>query len=129
MKPYSMTSVEGGLSVDAFPDAVKVLKLAGPLARRLSDLTLHRHDLEFADRCLEEINKAPAEPPTVREALWRCAVVHYAKCFGHSAARFQLSREKVYKGEPPESKLVFDYFRDLRNKHVVHDENSCAQAV
>jgi len=44
-------------------------------------------------------------------------------------ARFQLSREKIYKNEPPQAKLVFDYFQNLRNKHVVHDENAYSQSI
>ncbi len=129
MEHYSVTRVEGGLHVEGFPDAVRLIKLDDPKARRVSDLLLHRYDLEFADACLEEINKAPVDPPIMREALWRSAIVHFAKCFGSSAARFQLSREKIYKGEPPEAKQVFEYFQHLRDKHVVHDENSYSQSI
>lgn len=129
MEQYSVTRVERGLHVDGFPDAVKLIQLEDPKARRISDLLLHRHDLEFADQCLEEINRAPSDLPTVREALWRCAIVHFAKCFGNSRARFQLSRDKIYKWEPPEAKLAFDYFQNLRDKHVVHDENSYSQSL
>ena len=115
MENYPVARTKGGLRVDGFPDAVKLIKLDDPKARRISELLLHRHHLEFADRCLEAISKAPVDSPTVREALWRCAIVHFAKCFGSSAARFQLSREKIYKNEPPEAKHVFEYFQSLRD--------------
>lgn len=85
--------------------------------------------MEFSDACLDAINTAPEDPPIVREALWRCAIVYFAKCFGNSAARFQLSREKIYKGEPPEAKQAFEYFPHLRDKHIGHDENAYAQSI
>jgi hypothetical protein len=129
MEQYSVTHVEGGLHVEGFPDAVKLIKLDDPKAHRISDLVLHRHDLEFADACLEAINRVPIDPPTVREALWRCARVHFAKCFGNSAARFQLSHKKIYRNEPPEARRVFEHFQHLRDKHVVHDENSYSQSI
>lgn len=129
MEQYPVTQVEGCLHIEGIPDAVKLIKLDGPKARRVSELLLHRHDLEFADACLEAINTVPVHPPTIREALWRNAVVHFAKCFGNSAARFQLSREKIYKNEPQEALQAFEYFQHLRDKHVVHDENSYSQSI
>jgi hypothetical protein len=94
----------------------------------LADLSLHKTDLEFADACLDAINHAPENPDITREALWRSAIVHFLKCFGNSA-RFQLVPEKMYKGEPPEALMAFEYFKGLRNKHLIHDENSYAQSI
>ena len=31
--------------------------------------------------------------------------------------------------EVSEAKIVFNYFKDLRNKHIIHDENSYAQSI
>lgn len=129
MEYYPIKHVDGNLHVEGFPDAVKLIKLDDPKAQRIADLLLHRHDLEFANSCLEAINTVPVDPPAVREALWRCAIIHFAKCFGNSAARFQLSCEKIYRGEPSEAKQAFQYFQHLRDKHVVHDENSYAQSI
>lgn len=129
MEHYPVTRVDEGLHIEGFPDAVKLIALNDSKAHRIADLLLHRHDLEFADACLEAINTVPADPPTVREALWRCAVVHCSKCFGSSAARFQLSRKKIYKDEPPEAREVFEYFQHLRDKHIIHDENAYAQSI
>lgn len=64
----------------------------------------------------------------MREALWRSAIVHFLKCFGNGV-RFQLAPQKLYEGEPPEALLAFNYFKCLRNKHLVHDENSYAQSI
>jgi hypothetical protein len=78
---------------------------------------------------LVAINQTPQEASTVRSALWRSAVIHFIKCFGESRARFQLSAERIFAGRPPEAMVAFQFFRDLRNKHLVHDENSYAQSI
>lgn len=128
MEYFSISKIESGLRIEGFPDAVKVVKISGQEAKRLADLSLHKADLEFADACLEAINQTAENPAVVREALWRSAIVHFMKCFG-SGARFQLSAARIYKGEPSEALMAFEYFKDLRNKHFVHDENSYAQSI
>jgi hypothetical protein len=119
----------GTLAVHEYPDAAKIVRLSGPKAKRLADLSLHRGDIEFARDCLLRINELAPDPPILREALWRSAIVPFFKCFGDSAARFQLSAQKVLKSEGPVALEVFDYFRKLRDKHLVHDENSYLQGV
>lgn len=128
MESFEISKTETGLHVEGFPDAVKLIAINGREAKRLSDLSLHKTDLEFADDALNAINLAPEYPNVIREALWRSAVVHYLKCFGNGA-RFQLAPEKVYRGEPLEARMAFEYFKSLRNKHLVHDENSYAQSI
>jgi hypothetical protein len=127
MERLQILKTDSGLHLEGFPDAVKVIRVDCPRAKRLADLALHKSDLEFAAMCLEAINQASEEPPVLRQALWRAAIVHFMKCFGDSA-RFQLSEKKIYKGNPT-ALTVFAYFKDLRNKHFVHDENSYAQSV
>ncbi|WP_025915973.1 hypothetical protein [Herminiimonas sp. CN] len=129
MEHFELSQQESGLHIEGFPDAVKVIAIEGPRSKRLADLALHRDDLEFADSCLDTINLSPEEPFVIREALWRSAIVHFMKCFGDSKARFQLSSEKILKGVPPEASMAFEYFKHLRNKHFVHDENSYAQSL
>lgn len=129
MDHFNVSQHESSLHIEGFPDAVKVIALEGPRAKRLADLALHKNDLEFADSCLDAINLAPEEPSVFREALWRSAIVHFMKCFGDSGARFQLLATKVLKGAPPEAFMAFEYFKQLRNKHFVHDENSYAQSL
>jgi len=127
MERLSVTKTDSGFCIQGFPDAVKVIRINGPEGKRLSDLALHRADLEFAAACLEAINHVPDEPSVLREALWRGAIIHFMKCFG-SSLRFQLSAKKVYKGNSM-ALNAFSYFDNLRNKHVVHDENAYAQSI
>jgi hypothetical protein len=49
------------------------------------------------------------------------------KCFG-DGARFQLAAERIYKKESSVALDNYKYFKALRNKHFIHDENSYAQA-
>ena len=84
MENLDLSQRDSSLHIEGFPDAVKILDIEGPLAKRLADLALHRSDLEFADGCLDAINLAPEEPYVIREALWRSAIVHFMKCSGDS---------------------------------------------
>lgn len=127
MEHFSLSEVDGRLLIEGFPDAVAVVALSGPKARRIADLALHKTDLEFANGCLDAINVVPEDPYEIQEALWRSAITHFIKCFG-DGARFQLVATKIYRMDPPEALQAFSYFKALRNKHFVHDENSFAQA-
>jgi hypothetical protein len=128
MEPY-LTREGESLALHGLPDTVKIIALEGALARHLADLTLHQTDLHFADDCLDAINFAPADLPIIREGLWRSAIVHVMKCFGSSASRSSLPEKKILKGHSPEAAIVFDYFKNLRHKFIVHDENAWSQAI
>lgn len=128
MEHFEITKTNEGFHIEGFPEAVKVLGIKGPKARRLANLTLHKSDLEFSLSCLDGINLVPEEPYVLRESLWRSAVVHFAKCFGSSKSRFSLDPKTVYRGDEGAIE-PFEYFRSLRNKHLVHDENSYSQAL
>lgn len=128
MEHLKVSQTDTGVHLEGFPDAIKVIKIDGPLAKRLSDLALHKADLEFADSCLDSINQVPPEPFSIREGLWRSAIIHFIKCFG-DGVRFQLAPRAIYKQEPPISLEAFNYFKDLRNKYFVHDENAYSQCI
>ena len=66
---------------------VKVIRIKGPEARKLSDHALHKADLDFALECLHQINGMPEIGHVLRQALWRSAVVHFMKCFGGSESK------------------------------------------
>lgn len=126
---FPIHQTEKGLHIEGFPDAEKLVKLDGQLAKRLSDLHLHGEDLNFAKNCLAGINQLPKEPLELRESLWRSAIIFYCKCFGNHKARFNLQFSQIYKAEPKEAKEAYQYFKDIRDKHLIHDENSYAQSI
>lgn len=123
-------SQEGfSFQIEGYPDAVKVVRINGPKAKRLADLTLHRDDLDFAESCLNSMAVSPEDPIIIKEALWRMAVITFIKCFGNSASRSRLLSKKIYNSDPPEAFAAFKYFLSLRNKHFIHDENSYSQCT
>jgi hypothetical protein len=128
MKRFSVTATAQGFQIEGFPEAVKFLRVTGPKGQRLADLALHRADLDFAFECLTELNTTPEQSRVLRQALWRSAIVHFVKCFGQSESRFSLNPDKVYR-EYTAAKEPYRYFESLRNKHLVHDENSYAQCL
>lgn len=117
-----------GLHIDGIPDAVHLVRLDGPEAKYISDLALHRSDLEFAAECLAEINRQRPEALFPREALLRCAIVQFGKCFGRSASRSRLDFDVIY-GADKEGLEIYEYFKSLRDKNIVHDENPLSRAI
>jgi hypothetical protein len=128
MEYFSISKTSQGFHVEGFPDAVKVLRIRGPKAQRLADLALHKEDLDFTIECLEAINTTPDKPYLLRQVLWQAAIVHYMKCFGQSESRFSLNPKAVYKGDAGAFE-PYKYFDSLRNKNLVHDENSFTQCL
>lgn len=116
-----------GFHLEGFPDAVAYIRVTSQDGELASSLMLHRNDLELALACLEEINKSDGD--TLREALWRTAVAQFFKCFQKSEARRKLDAPDVYGAEPPIALEVFDFFKNLRDKHLLHDENLFAECV
>ena len=112
--------------INGIPDAHVVIGLEDRRSQRIAHLQLHRTDLEFANECLDAITEVPDEPEILQEALWRCAIMHYFKCFGDSAARSRLNPDKVLKSDAM-GKTIFQFMLNLRNKHFLHDENAYAQ--
>ena len=47
------------------------------------------------------------------------------KCFGNSNARSSLKRDVIYTDAAQRD--TFNYWRNLRNKKIVHDENDVTQ--
>lgn len=84
MRDIEITKTSDGFQIEGYPDAVKVIELVGPKARRLSDLALHKIDLDFASECLDQINDTTGNCSLLKQALWRSAIVHFMKCFGNN---------------------------------------------
>ncbi len=128
MEPINTTFTDSSFHIAGFPDAVKAIKITGPLAKRLADLALHATDLGVSLECLEAMNQTVVESHASRNALWELAIIRFMKCFGNSKSRSSLSAIKIYASEK-NALVAFKYFDDLRNKHLIHDENSFAQCI
>jgi hypothetical protein len=68
----------------------------------------------------------PDAPDILRWALRHAALVATYKCFGGSRGRASLKRDDIY--DEGDQRDTFDYFKNLRDKHIVHDDNDHAQA-
>lgn len=60
------------------------------------------------------------------EALFVAALSVYYKCFQNSGARIALN-EAAFKHFSPQFSDEYDRFKNWRNKHYIHDENSMIQ--
>jgi hypothetical protein len=128
MEYYQINKTGKALHIEGFPNAAKLIQIRGRKAKRLADLSLHTNDLEFAVESLETIKAVGDEPKIIRQVLWYSAIVHFFKCFGDNSARFQLSAKNIYGGDIQKHD-VFKYFKSLRNKFLIHNENSYAQCI
>lgn len=125
MEPLRLSPQDGQLHIEGYPNAEKVVAIDGPKAQRLAHLSLHRNDLERARSYLEAIKETSS--PILRQSAWLAAIVLFMKCFQHSIRRGQLDPKKVF-GDNVPALAAFEYFKALRNKHIVHDENDYTQA-
>lgn len=89
---------------------------------------LHWWDLNEAKQSLESMS--PNNSDVVNRALAQNSIVIFYKCFGKSEFRDNsLKRNKILAKHPPEAKKVFDFYKDLRDKFIVHDESRLSQVL
>lgn len=125
-KYLDISQRDSQLHIEGYPDAVALKRIDTPVARQLQATTLHLSDLLFCEAALKELNQLVSRHGVTPEALWVAAIARYFKCFGNSGARAQLSAKKILKSHPG-AEVVFIYFKDLRDKHLIHDESALTQ--
>lgn len=127
MKRYPIRVVGNTFQIDGFDDASKLVAVSGltpELERTLADYTLHLADLRSARACIDHLCRPETTEPVIRDALWQSAIMHYTKCFDQSAKVRTMKlavSDYLPEGLPRE---IHEYFRHMRNKHLVHDENA-----
>lgn len=96
--------------------------------KQLKDMLLHWWDLNEAKQSLESMSSNNSD--AVNRALAQNSIVVFYKCFGKSEFRDNsLRRNKILANYPPEAKKVFDYYKELRDKFIVHDESRLSQVL
>jgi len=120
-------SVPIAVAINGFPDAVQVVEIKSRGAARARDLALHLSDLTFCKGALDQIPANPNVVDITHLSLWRCAIYQFYKCFQHSESRANLDSGKVLIGASVEVRENFKFYKNLRNKHLIHDENSNSQ--
>ncbi|WP_405183572.1 hypothetical protein OG225_41725 (plasmid) [Nocardia sp. NBC_01377] len=117
----------GQLVIDGYDSAVAVVDLHGYGGRdrkvaHLGDLAKHHIDLAFVVEATERLLRFPGDPTVVRTALWRSAIVTFARCFDtkSNARQLDLEAAKVYQAGLP--RQLQKYMQDLRDKDIAHDD-------
>jgi hypothetical protein len=123
--PTGFTLRDGVMHIEGYPDAEVVSKLSTKIGKRIADLRLHQSDLRFCERILQIYGNMilVGSPSDVAHALWIAILVKFYSCFGASEARMSLNAKKVYAGRD-DAMVVFHFYKNIRNKHIVHDENN-----
>jgi hypothetical protein len=110
-------------------DDGRAAHLWGPIAARVASLSLHHFDISFCERVLKEHHpKFVKKYSDLSLALWIAVLTKFMSCFRDSKARPRLDPKKVF-GANSVSLQQFELLMALRNKHVVHDENSHYEAA
>ena len=104
----------------------KLLQLSGPKARTLEEFSLHGHDLTASLQLLDALN-SKALSNEVRKGLWHHAITIFYKCFKHSDARRRLWPQVVF-AKRPDLMPAYNFFLNLRDRHIVHDDNPYIKA-
>lgn len=128
VKPLHFTVSDGQIHIDDYPNTVALKCIDTPPARQLQAITLHQFDLSFCHEVLAEIARLDrVKDVLIVEGLWVSVIARYFKCFGSNKSRSQLSAKKILKSHPG-AEAIFSYFQNLRDKHIIHDENPFTQA-
>lgn len=128
VKQLDFTVTEGRFHIEGYPDAIALKRIDTPIARQLQSLILNAHDLEFCRDALAEIGRLSHDENRLAvDGMWVAVIARYFKCFGRNKSRSQLSAKKILRSHTG-AETVFTYFQALRDKHIIHDENSLSQA-
>jgi hypothetical protein len=126
----NMQMVESGQTSGTLLDGqVAMYPVHHESARRWVDLSLHLSDLEVTLGWLELLIHKHTQRTPEADALWTAALTMFFKCFKRSESRNKLDAAVVLANEPEEGRAQFDVLQALRDKTVVHDENSYTQGV
>jgi len=101
---------------------VKSVEITGINASKLFELALSFDDLEVAWYAIAKAEEIGESDSIVKELLWKSAVLHYIKCFGGDR-RNPLILGEVYGTAVKSATECHEYFKLLRNKFLIHDEN------
>lgn len=120
----------GGSTIQLVDPHRKVIlkQINDHVAKQLQAIVLHEVDLYFCCYCLNELASLDCEKESdLAEAFWISCIARFFKCFGGSKARSQLSARKIFKSNP-QGNEAFKYFKALRDRHIIHDENPFSEA-
>jgi len=99
--------------------------LSFPLAVELAEATLLRQDMRASLSAMKlwcekysKLEKPTLEEMTIRQSLFRDAIVQFIGCFDKTAP-FSLSKDEVYKGTDGGAEY-FQWLKDIRDAYAAH---------
>lgn len=112
-----------------YPTSTKVIELPDSItSKQLQDMLLHQYDLNNAKSFMQLVKQN--NPLNLNTALVYSAIVNYYKCFGDNKGRkYRLHKSKILVGLPEGADEVYEHYKMLRNKFIVHDESRYAQVL
>ncbi|MCJ2062614.1 hypothetical protein MKK63_07830 [Methylobacterium sp. J-088] len=119
--------VASDLVSESGSEKLRLIRLKGHKARQMSHYGAHQADLRY---CYELLMLLPGKPSDLSsDAIWKTAIITYVKCFcGNKARSTKLQEDVIFKGNE-DALHVFKYFKNLRNKHLAHDENDYTTCI
>lgn len=130
MKHLSTSRRGDALHIEDYPQAVALKQVDSADARELMSLALHHSDMVACKGFIDDIYQFRNLPNSEHliHALWIAAIALFFKCFGRNDARGRLSAKEVF-ADHDGALPVFQFFKDLRDKHLIHDENPYSQGA
>ena len=110
-----------------FPTVARLGELSGENADCLKSYALHQYELNFCVLHIPDWGKFHSENILdLADAVFITIVSKLVSCFQHSKSRSKLDKNLVY-GLNTELRNSFEYFENIRNKHLIHDQNNMFQ--
>ena len=126
MIDYQVTMTDEGFVIQGnFPSNLTPIALPANYIhkKRFLSYFLHKNDVERAVSYLECISNDKHH--FVNEGLFVAALTIFIKCFG-TGVRERVS-DDIY--DTPDTKDSYNQFKDVRDKHFVHDVNGMTQTT
>jgi hypothetical protein len=128
--PTGIKAEFGRIHIEGYPTAKRVCKIVSHKAKRLAHFRLHESDLQFCSDTMQILgglgkpdSQDSIEHVKLREALLIAIISKFCGCFGNSKARASLNSDAIYRNIPY-ALDAFNFTKDFRNKHVIHDDNN-----
>lgn len=110
------------------PNTAQIGELTTKKAKQLSAYALHMYDLKFSLRMARQWKfYRESKDDDLADAAFLSCVSKLMSCFQTNKSRSSLNYKHIFKNE---AKLLdaFSYYNNIRNKHLIHDENGFFQA-
>ena len=107
---------------------IRYVRVPSRTTKRAISMKLHEQDLNVCIRLLDQIKSGKVPEQDLREAVATTILVRLMSCFEQSGLRHAITANSVFANDP-QGKSDFDFFHNIRNKFLSHDENNLRQGI